>query len=139
MKKRMFIMACLAVLGIQVVKAQVAALALHHQGKVTMYSASHFDNMMNAAVDGDTIYVSSGTMSTDIAITKKLTFIGAGAKEPTMINGNVSVAIPDSVTLTSRLIQNLRINGNINVDKPIAGMVLDKCWINNIYFISCYK
>ena len=145
MKKKIFIMACLAVLGIQVVKAQIAALALHHQGKVTMYNAQNFDAMMTAAAAGDTIYVSSGSITTDINITKKLTFIGAG--QETIIHGTVSVAIPDSVTLTSRLLQNLRINGDVKIDAPIAGMTIDKCRMNNISFnanidassiISCY-
>ena len=145
MKKKLFMMACLAVLGIQLVKAQIAALALHHQGNVTMYSAQNFSDMMSAAVDGDTIYVSSGSITTDVSITKKLTFIGAG--QETIIHGTVSVAIPDSVTLTSRLLQNLRINGDVKVDAPIAGLTIDKCRMKNMSFnanidassiISCY-
>lgn len=145
MKKKLFMMACLAVLGIQLVKAQIAALALHHSGNVTMYSTQNFSDMMSAAVAGDTIYVSSGSITTDVSITKKLTFIGAG--QETIIHGTVSVAIPDSVTLTSRLLQNLRINGDVKVDAPIAGLTIDKCRMNNISFnanidassiISCY-
>lgn len=135
MKKELFMMACLAVLGIQVVKAQIAALALHHKGNVTMYNATQFSNMMIEAEDGDTIYISTGTISTNITITKKLTFIGAGAETPSTINGDISLAIPDSVTLTGSLLKNLRITGKFSVDKPVAGMTIDKCRIDgNISF-----
>ena len=135
MKKELFMMACLAVLGIQVVKAQIAALALHHKGNVTMYNATQFSNMMTEAEDGDTIYISTGTISTNITITKKLTFIGAGAETPSTINGDISLAIPDSVTLTGSLLKNLRITGKFSVDKPVAGMTIDKCRIDgNISF-----
>ena len=135
MKKKLFMMACLAVLGIQVVKAQIAALALHHKGNVTMYNATQFSNMMTEAEDGDTIYISTGTISTNITITKKLTFIGAGAETPSTINGDISLAIPDSVTLTGTLLKNLRITGKFSVDKPVAGMTIDKCRIDgNIVF-----
>ena len=132
MKKKMFMMACLAVLGIQVVKAQIAALALHHSGNVTMYNGSQFSNMMSAAVDGDTIYISSGVLSTDITISKKLTFIGAGTE--TIINGDISVAIPDSVTMTSRLLQDIKVSGDIAVDKSIAGLQFTRCQFNSIKF-----
>ena len=135
MKKKLFMMVCLAVLGIQVVEAQIAALALHHNGNVTMYNAMQFSDMMSAAADGDTIFISSGSISTNITITKKLTFIGAGAETPSTINGKISLAIPDSVTLTATLLKNLRITGAFSVDKPVAGMTIDKCRIDgNISF-----
>ena len=132
MKKKIFIMACLAVLGIQVVKAQIAALALHHQGNVTMYNGSQLSTVMSTAVAGDSIYISSGVLSTNITITKKLTFIGAGTE--TIINGNISVAIPDSVTMASRLLQDIKVVGDISIDKSIAGLQITRCQFNNIKF-----
>lgn len=132
MKKRMFIMACLAVLGIQVIKAQIAALALHHQGNVTIYNSSKISDVLTAAVDGDTIYISSGILSSDITITKKLTFIGAGTE--TIVRGTVSVAIPETPTLTSRLLQDLKVDGLIRIDQAIKGVVISKCQFKDIDF-----
>lgn len=132
MKKKMFIMACLAVLGIQVVKAQIAALALHHQGNVTMYNGSKISDALTAAADGDTIYISSGILSSDITITKKLTFIGAGSE--TVVRGTISVAIPETPTLTSRLLQDLKVDGLIRIDSPIKGVLFSRCQFTDIDF-----
>ena len=132
MKKKLFMMACLAVLGIQVVKAQIAALALHQQGNVTMYNGSKINDALTAAADGDTIYISSGILATDITITKKLTFIGAGPE--TIIRGTMSVAIPETPTLTNRLLQDLRVDGTISIDQAVNGMIISRCQFNNINF-----
>lgn len=132
MKKKLFIMTCLAVLGIQVVKAQQSIMALHHNGKATFYTSSKIADALAAATDGDTIYFSTGIFPSDIKITKKITLIGVG--DETIVKGNISIAIPDSVKLTKRLFQTLHVNGNLNIDKPVAGVMISQCYFNDINF-----
>lgn len=134
MKKKIFLMVCLAVLGILVVNAQVAALALHHKGKVTMYNGAKISDLLSAAEDGDTVYITTGILSTDITIAKKLTFIGAGPE--TVIRGTVSVAIPNTPTLTSRLLQDLKVDGKISVNQAVKGLHITKCQFNGISFAA---
>ena len=86
--------------------AQGSLLAtLNHEGTVsTFYGASAWKDAHNAATHGDVITLSSGTfVATDI--TKAVTVRGAGmgidttsVAEPTVITGDFSINIPDSVT-----------------------------------------
>ena len=125
MKKKMFLTVCLAMLGIIGMKAQIAILALHHQGNVKTYGFSDVSKALDDAVDGDTIYLSEGYFPYDFKITKKISIIGAGME--TIIKGDVTINIPDSVTLTSRMLQNIDIQGSISIYKPVSGFVISQC------------
>ena len=54
---------------------------LSHQGTLTQYDANHWQQAIEDAVDGDTVYFSSGYFEGDIVITKRITLIGAGVSE----------------------------------------------------------
>ena len=88
------------------VTAQSSILAtLHHNGEIkTFYGTSAFSEANKAASDGDVITLSGGTFNapTD-TITKAITVRGAGMEldtlnniEPTIINGALSLNIPES-------------------------------------------
>lgn len=61
MKKKLFLMACLAVWGVQMSNAQSGTIALHHEGKVTIYDSGNIQSAVDASVKGDTLYLSEGT------------------------------------------------------------------------------
>jgi hypothetical protein len=142
MKKKTFMMICLAILGIQVSKAQQSIIALHHEGNVTIFSGSETQEAMEASEKGDTLYFSNGVFS-EITITKPVTLMGSGMET---FFRNIYVAIPDSVTLTSSLCQNMLIY-NFTVNKTVSGMNVSQCKISEVnfsaivtkaQFISCY-
>ena len=89
--------------------AQSSVLAtLSHDGEIsTFYGATALRDAHNAAADGDIITLSSGTF-VSVNITKAITLHGAGMEvnaalqiEPTVITGDFTINIPD--TVTSRL------------------------------------
>lgn len=132
MKKIILIMMHLTALCMQGVNAQVATLALHHQGEVAIFGAQQAQDALNMATDGDTLYLSAGVFSSDFTITKKVSIIGTGMRS--LIGGNVSIAPPDSTTFTSCVLQNLYIKGTLTIDKPVYGVGISQCRFNHIIF-----
>lgn len=113
--------------------AQNSLLAtLSHEGNVTtFYGASALRDAHNAAVHGDVITLSSGSFN-PVYIKKAITLRGAGMAVdsvhnilPTIISGNFSISIPDSVT------QRLTLEG-IYHNHTITYVNL-----NNAMFVKC--
>ena len=136
MKKILLVLVGVMVMGIQSVTAYTPQIALQHNGSVTQqFEATQLQDAFNAAVNGDTIYLSAGTFSGSYPTIKTaITVIGAGA-ESTVINCTVfRVSIPDSPQLTAHLLDGLRINGNLSFNRSITGAKIRKCKIGNVFF-----
>ena len=88
MKKYLLSIVCLMMIGMQSVKAQLAIAALHHEGHVSIYSASAIQDAIDAAVKGDTIYLSEG-MFGGFNVAKPIAIIGAG--QTTVISSNITI------------------------------------------------
>lgn len=134
MKKILIAMVCLMVVGIQSVNAQNAKIILHHNGAATFFASNQTSEALDAAVDGDTIYMNIGTFTGDITITKKVTLIGAaGAGAVTRINGYINIALEDE-TLSADLLIGLYIENDITIEKPVKGLVIRHCTFPCIHF-----
>lgn len=104
--KKFFLSMAVALAGATGALAQSSMLAtLTHDGQVsTFYGATALRQAHEAAVSGDVVTLSSGTfVAADIK--KALTIRGAGMgidsvaqTEPTVLTGNFSINIPDTVT-----------------------------------------
>ena len=81
--KRFTIIITLLVLSVMQMAAQDTSIkgtiTLSHQGKTTDFAYNQMASVMEAAVDGDTIYLSMGYFEGDFVIDKKVSFIGSGA------------------------------------------------------------
>lgn len=121
--------------------AQSSMLAtLNHEGTVsTFYGATALREAHAAATDGDVITLSSGSfVSTDI--TKAITLRGAGMEvdtlsgtEPTVISGNFSIEIADSVS--ERLtIEGIYHNSTITYKGTLTNALFLK---DRLYEITC--
>ena len=88
MKKFILSVVCLMMIGIQSVNAQVAIATLHHNDSVTIFSASAIQKAVDAAVPGDTIYLSEG-MFGGFKVLKPIVMIGTG--QSTNISGNTTI------------------------------------------------
>lgn len=108
-----------------------AKIMLQHKGSVKLFDSNKMAEAMEAAVDGDTLFLTEGTFDA-LAITKKITLRGSGTQ--TVINGNVNIEIPNSPTMTSPVLDALSVSGNIYVKSDIDGLKLRKCKFNNIHF-----
>ena len=131
-------------------------VTLSHEGKIsTFYGTSAFKEAMTAAHDGDVVTLSSGTFNA-INITKAVTIRGAGMQTdsitktfPTVIQGEFTIAIPDSVssTLTMEGIYHhnfMWISGTLKNAKFIKNRFESFCYatsgtnkMQNLSFIHC--
>lgn len=104
---------------------------LQHNGEVTLFEGNNIQDAVNAAVDGDTIYLTLGTFK-PFTINKKITIRGTG--ETSIIDGNVTIDIPNQQTLTSPVLEALAVSGTVNVSSAVNDMILRKCKIANMTF-----
>ncbi len=123
--------ACFALVSIAV-KAQMGQIVLHHQGAVSVFANDKMEDAMTKAVDGDTIYLSEGTFSSAMNITKKVSVIGAGYN--TVYLGTINIDIPGEPTLTARLLDAMDIQAVVEVKQACKGMVIRKCKFRSIVF-----
>lgn len=131
MKKILFSVVCLMMVGIQNVKAQTpAAIMLMHQGNATMYSNQELTTAVSAAEAGDTIFLSNGTYSvlTGLTINKPISIIGAG--QGTIVSGDITVDIDSTTTITGRLLDAIRMTHSLIVNQNPGSIVIRKCWIS---------
>lgn len=140
-------------------------ITLSHQGKERVFDYNKMAEAVTAAVDGDTIFLSTGYFEGDFIIDKKLAFIGSGADTDnnnasnyTNYSGKIILKMAENTKLTARLfegiylgnasfsfqtaIENLvfkKCNGlgyNISVNAEIKSMLFDRCRVNSSDYYS---
>ena len=141
-----------------------ATITLSHQGKTTDFDYNKISEAVEAAEEGDTIYLSAGYILGDIVIDKQVTIIGTGAdasksgEYTNYGNSKIVVKMPDNTKLTTRLFEGIyfwntsftyqstnienivfkkcHVYGyNITVNAAIKSILFDRCNIDgNNYF-----
>lgn len=150
------------------VGATLQRVILSHNGYLTQYDATIWQNAITDAVAGDTVYFTSGLFTGDLTIDKAITLIGVGISETdkiiynnlagvpyvsgssTTLSSSIKVSIPGDVTLTSCLIEGFNFSGTtgITVTKPVTGLSVRRCKfygpfkadasVTNLTLESCY-
>lgn len=156
MKKRIILTAFIAVVCTIAFGATLQRTILSHKGSLTQYDANHWQDAITDAVDGDTVYFTAGNFAGELVINKVITVIGAGVSETdafykdtdmanaytgcatsgesTLIEGGIIIAIPGSVTLTSTLIENIRLSGtSITITEPVTNLRIKRCQVSMVY------
>ena len=117
--------------GMQSVKAQVAVVALHHEGNVAFWGSAKIQDAIDNAVVGDTIYLSAG-MFEGFTVAKNIAIIGSGVE--TNISGDVTIG-----TSTSLLLSNMNMLGRVSSsnssDVTISGLRIVQCVIAEDLFL----
>ena len=131
MKKILLSVVCLVMVGMQSVKAQVGIVALHHEGHVTVFGEDKIASAIEAAVAGDTIYMSEGHFLGDVTINKAIHLVGSG--QGTTINGDVNIDIENNPTVTGYMLAALNINGDVKPKKSIDGLRISQCKFKSFY------
>lgn len=133
MKKSLLLSVCLAFASLSSFGASLSSIMLQHNGSVTMFDSDKMTAAIAAAVKGDTIYLSEGSFSGAFTINKEISIIGAG--QDTKIQGDITIAIDNTPTLTAHLLDALSISGNtVNVTKALKNLKIRKCYINKLSF-----
>lgn len=125
MKKNFLLTICLAVAGVLGVNAQNSVVALHHDGKVTLYAGSATQAAMDASVKGDTLYFSEGTFG-GFNVTHGIVVLGSGVN--TIVSGNITITgnsakkdLGDYVFSGLNMLHNFVINDSVN------GLKMNQC------------
>ena len=121
-------------------------ITLLHQGNETDFAYNEMTKVMDAAADGDTVFLSSGYFPGDFIMTKKLTYKGTEAESgkgwnnSTCYEGKIVIKLPEETKLTARLFDGIYFNNNntnISFKSSIDNVIFRKCyWDNNIFSID---
>ena len=134
MKAKTLLTACLFMLAVGANAANDGKAILHHDKKPTaIYDADKLSDALNAAVAGDTIYLSAGTFPT-FTLEKAITIKGAGTN--TKISNGVNIDIPGNPTLTSSLLEAVEVNGAITVKSDMANFLIKMVKTTDLQFAN---
>lgn len=137
--KRFTIFITLLILSIIQMAAQDTSIkgtiTLSHQGKTTDFAYNNMAGVMENAVDGDTVFLSTGYFEGDFILDKKLVFIGSGANKD---NGwgnftcygsnNIVIKLPENTKLDARLFEGIYFDDIcITYQSSIEDVVFKKC------------
>ena len=121
-------------------QAQQITVALHHNGKATMfYGSNSFSDANTAAVDGDTIYLPGNAHYSGITISHKLVIIGAGvtpdstsATGRSYIESDINFVAGSDGSLLHGIYTGNSIHFSSNT--RINNITLSRCYLGGIYF-----
>lgn len=128
MKKIILMAVCIIMMSMTASALTINKAMLVHNGEVTLYDGDKIQEAVNAASDGDAIYLTLGTFK-PFNITKRITVRGTG--DTSIIDGDVNISIPGSPKLTSPVMEALAVSGTVNVGAQVDDMILRKCKIAN--------
>lgn len=131
MKKIISFVMCLLAISSTISASSSTTVLLQHGENVTLFDADKIGEALEAAEDGDVIYLNEGTYPA-FNITKKVCVKGVG--ELSIIDGNIDIAIPDKQTLSEPIFEYLYIKGLVSVNKEITGIKFKQCNIGGIKF-----
>ncbi len=131
MKRLFFWIGCFFFMNITTNGTIISKALLDHNGTVTLFDGNDMQAAVDAAVDGDIIYLSLGTFKS-FTVNKKITIKGVG--ETSVITGDVVIAIPGFPKLTSPVLETLSVSNSVKITSDIYDLVLRKCKISTIMF-----
>lgn len=148
MKKILFMIACCLMATAQTIFAQdnySGKVFLQHKGNITaMYGGDEIDKAIEAAVDGDTLFLSKGNFKGNFTINKSIYFIGSGAdsdgnsQKSTYIDwgGNPHINAGEGKTISSVTIEGISCGPSFYVEGKIENLKIKKSYFSNTLGIS---
>lgn len=146
MKKILFLIACCLMATAQNVFADdYGKVFLQHNGNITgVFDGSDISKSIEAAVDGDTLFLSLGRFNGNLTINKSICLIGSGAEagsdsqRSTYIDWgcNPRIDAGDGKILSSVTIEGIYSGPGFYAQGKIENLVFKKCHISNTLGIS---
>lgn len=133
MKKQFLLLfACCLGFSVENAFADLApTVMLRHNNQSTMYAYYQVQNAVNAAEEGDTIYLTEGTFQ-PFNIDKRIMVRGAGPT--TMIEGSCEINISGSKELSMPVLDAMCFLGDITVTQAPRQLTFRKCKMANVIF-----
>lgn len=131
MKKNLFLLAVLVMTALSA-KADVApTVMLHHNGNTTLYAWDHVQDAVDAAANGDTIYLSNGQFSA-FNVNKRIMVRGTGPN--TIIQGSCTISISGTTPLNMPVLDAMVFTGNVTASSASSQLTLRKCQMVDLNF-----
>ena len=115
---------------------------LQHNGNVkAIFSSNDLAGAIANAVEGDTVFLSSGTFTGDVTFSKAISIVGVGADESvpttyTQFTGSMQVSPSSQTQMLGRIL----LEGISFANKPtfegINDLVLRKCYFSNYLYLG---
>ena len=104
---------------------------LRHNGTTTMFAWDKVQDAVNAAVNGDTIYLSNGSFS-PFNVNKRIMVRGSGYD--TIVQGSCNVTISGQQTLNTPVLDAITFTGDVVVTGAYKQCTIRKCQMTNLIF-----
>lgn len=134
MKKMTLILASLMMAALSA-NAQISKVLLQHEGNVTMFEPEDIQKAIDAAQNGDSIFLNKGTFP-GFTITKQISVIGAGESN-TRVSSQIIIDIPNKPTLSARMLDGIGRSsggGTVIVNKAVNNLIIRKCSLYRFEF-----
>lgn len=128
MKKVLFMAVCFIMMSMTASALTINKALLDHNGEVTLFDGDKIQDAVNAATDGDIIYLTLGTFK-PFDVTKKITIRGTG--ETSVIDGNVNISIPNNPVLDNPVLETLAVSGSVTVNNAVSNFIMRQCKITS--------
>lgn len=115
---------CLIMMSMNASAITINKALLQHDGEVTLFDGDKIQDAVNAAADGDVIYLTLGTFK-PFNVTKKITIRGTGEK--TVIDGDVNISILNNPTLENPVLETLSVTGSVTVNNAVSNFMMRQC------------
>ena len=115
---------------------------LQHNGNVkAIFSSNDLAGAIANAVEGDTIFLSSGTFTGDVTFSKAISIVGVGADESvpttyTQFTGSMQVSPSSQTQMLGRILVEGISFANKSTFGGIDDLVLKKCYFSNYLYLG---
>ena len=138
MKKILFMIACCLMATVQKATAQNYGKAfLQHAGKITSaFNYNEIDKAIDAANEGDTIFLTKGMFNPGFTINNPVSIIGSGTESSDWANrtyfewGAITIRTDNYLT-TSINFEGIYFQSGISVESSIDQLTIKKCYLEN--------
>lgn len=141
MKKIIFLMVCCLIAATQGISAEQYGKAfLQHNGNITgIFAYDEIDKAINAAAEGDTIFLSKGDFKDGITINKSICLIGSNSTSITNKNdfNSNSIKAEEDKTIASVSIEGINFDGYLYVSGDVENLQIKKCSFSNGINLQC--
>ena len=122
---------CLAFAAVPAFADLAPTVMLRHNNQSTMFNYYQVQDAVNAATEGDTIYLSEGTFQ-PFNIDKRIMVRGAGPGS--IIEGSCEIDISGAEKLSMPVLDAMTFSGDITVTQAPRQLTFRKCKIANLIF-----
>ena len=117
--------------------ADSGKIGLESGGSIKLFDATRLQDAINAAHDGDVIYLSDGSFgywdSSPIVINKPVRLRGVG-NTGSQLYSKVIIDIDGNPTLSSPIAEGVYFSNSVSVSKMLTGLEFKKCKISVLHF-----